>query len=191
MIPANCDDELLKNDTYDKLRAFFSCCDTPSEFYGRIQQYVCDAEIAGPGDISIIEMPVLSFIVNTIVDYNATLYCHQQALLLAVGIKAMFSHYNVEMGAFVLVDGCGDFKLEFWRSFDLRPPIRPYQSHLQLVIDEWNGAKIFEINNIGADKIEVDTWEKRNDCLLYPLFPAKLNSILCTTKNYVSEHTYS
>ena len=184
--------------TYDKLRAFFSGYDAPSEFYGGIQQYVCDAGITSPGDINIIEMPVLSVIINTIVDYNATSYCRQQALLLAAGIKAMFSHYNAEMEAFVLVDGCGDLKLEFWRSFDLRPPILPYRSHLQLVIDEWNGTKIFEINNITADKIEVEmqesefrTWDERNDCLLYPLFPAKLNSILCTTKNYVSEHTYS
>jgi hypothetical protein len=180
------DKEMQKNDTYEKLKTFFNGCNTPKEFFDRIQTYVNESLDMANYDLSMNECR-LSIIVDTIIDYNATLYCQQQSLLFAAGVKAMFSHYDEQLGRYVLNDGCGDFKLEIWRSFDLHPPILPYRSHSQIVVDKWNGIDIFEINDKNADKIEIDNWEneyrefdKRNDCLFYSFLPAKLNSILYT-----------
>jgi len=180
------DKELNKNNTYEKLKTFFNGCDTPKEFYDRVQKYVNESLDVPDYDLSMNEWR-LPIIVDTIIDYNATLYCQQQSLLFLAGVKAMFSHYDENLGRYVLNDGCGDFKLQIWRSFDLHPPIFPYRSHVQIVVDKWNGTDRFEINGKTTHKIETDTWEneyrafnKRNDCLFYPFFPAKLNSILFT-----------
>jgi hypothetical protein len=180
------DEELQKNNTYEKLRNFFNGCDTPGEFYHRIQQYVNESLDVNDYDLSMNEFR-LPIIVDTITDNNATLYCQQQTFLFAAGIKAMYSHYDDQLGRCVLNDGCGDFKIEIWRSFDLNPPILPFRSHVQIVVDKWNGTDSFLINDKTVDKLETDTWEneyrafnKRNDCLFYPFFPAKLNSILFT-----------
>ena len=186
------DKELQKNNTYEKLKIFFNECITPEDFYDRIEKYVRDAYKKGVGDPDISSSQLhIEFIVNEIIDNNATLDCQHQSLLFAAGVKAMFSHYDEELGRYVLNDGCGDFKLEIWRSFDLTPPIFLTRSHVQVVIDKWNGTDIFKINNTLANKIEVDTWEdeyrvfnKRNDCLFWPFLPAKLNSILYTGSRF-------
>ena len=184
------DSELQKNNTYDKLRTFFNGCDTPQEFYDRIQKYVNESLDVNDYDLSMNEFR-LPNIVDTIVDNNATLFCQQQTFLFAAGIKAMYSHYDNQTKRFVLNDGCGDFKIEIWRSFDLNPPILPFRSHVQIVIDKWNGTDTFLINEKTVDKIETDTWEneyrefnKRDDSLFYPFFPSKLNSVMYTGRNF-------
>jgi len=185
-----CDNEMKKNNNYEKLQTFFNNCITPLDFYNRIQEYIDDAYKEIDPDIPSSQRH-LTNIVNEIMDYNATLDCAHQSLLFIAGVKAVFSHYDDQLGKYVLNDDCGDFKIEIWRSFDLHPPTYPYRSHVQVVIDKWNGTDTFEIDNKTVNKIETDTWEdefrtfnKRNDCLFFPFFPAKLNSILYTKSKF-------
>ena len=181
------DSEIEKNNNYEKLRKFFNDCETPRQFYDRMQQYI--KELSKTKDYSLpINENKLNVIVDAVADNNATLYCHQQVILLAAGVKATFSHYDERAKKYVLNKGCGSFKLEIWRSFDLHFPLLPYRSHVQLVVDKWNGTDTFEIKKVNTDKLEIDTWEneyrafnKRNDCLFYIFFPAKLNSVIYTT----------
>lgn len=186
--PANSDKEMLKNNTYEKLRTFFNGCSTPKQFYDRVNQSVRDSVNGIPPDLPMwiaIFGPRLSDVANCIVDNNASLWCYHQVWLLAGGIKAMFSHYDENKSTYVLNDGCGDFKLEIYRSVDLHRPVFPWRSHVQLIVDMWNGTDTFVIDNKTVDKIEIDTWEneyrafyKWNDCLFYPILPSKLNSLL-------------
>jgi len=180
------DEEMKKNNTYDKLRAFFNECITPKDFYDRIEQYVGDYYKDGDSDLPP-DVTQLSIIVDEVIDNDAVLYCNQQAYLFIAGVIAIYSHYGEDLQKYVLNEGCGDFKLEIWRSFDLHPPILPYRSHEQVVVDKWNGTEFFEINGRIANRVEVDTWEdeyrayhKRLDCLIFPFFPAKLNSVIYT-----------
>jgi len=176
--------EFKINKTYDKVNIFFNECKTPEDFYERMQKYVKDAYKEGPPDLS---NSRLYLIVDEVSDNNATLHCIQQSNLLLAGIKAIFCNFSNDHRRYFLKEGYGDFEIEIWRSFDLHPPILPYRSHIQIVIDMWNGSDTFLIENKTVDKIEIDTWEdefrafnKRDDCLLYPFFPAKINSILYT-----------
>jgi len=186
------DKELNENNTYEKLRTFFNECTIPKEFYDRIQKYVGDYFKDGESDLPPNETS-LSRIANEITDNNATLFCHQQAYLFIAGVIAMFSHYDEHLKRYVLNDECGDFKMELWRSFDVSaPPIYLYRSHIQVVINKWNGSEIFYINGKYSNRLEVDTWEnefrpfnKRNDCLFFPFFPAKLNSVIITGKRLI------
>lgn len=179
------------NYTYEKLRTFFSNCQTPEDFYFRMQNYIRDAGVEAEPDFpNIFEIPSLSQTADSIIDYNASLYCLRQTILLAAGIKAMFSHFDSSVNDYVLDDNHSHFKLEIWRSFDLHKPILPYRTHYQLVIDMWDGKDYFNVNNKIVDKIEIDTWEnefrefnKRNDCLFFPFFPAKLDSLFITTNS--------
>jgi hypothetical protein len=189
-VPANSDKEMLKNNTYEKLRTFFGGCDTPWQFYDRVNKCVLDSMKGVPSDLPMLPAlfgPKLSDVVDCITDEDASLWCYHQVWLLAGGIKAMFSYYDETKSTYVLNDGCGDFKLEVYRSIDLHRPIFPWRSHVQMVVDMWNGTDTFVIDNKTVDKIEIDTWEgeyrefdKWNDCLFYPFFPAKLNSLFYT-----------
>ncbi len=176
------DEEFNTKDTYQKLRKFFSGCKSPIDFYERIQETVKDAYKEGNPDTS---ETSLSRIVEEIEDNKANLHCVQQSLLLCAGIKAMYSNYDEKENRYYLDENYQEFKLEIWRSFDLTPPILPYRSHAQVVIDVWNGTDYFEIDGKQVDKIEVDTWEnefrtfnKENEYIIHPTFCAKLDSIL-------------
>ena len=178
------DRALHKNHTYEKLRTFFNGCNSPLDFYNRVQEYVKDAYKDGDPDTNKRDLPS---IVNEIIDKNATLDCWHQTLLLVGGIISVFSVYNEGVKRYTLNKSYGNFKLEIWRSFDIHPPIYPYRSHIQLVVDKWNGTNIFDTQVKIINKIEIDTWEneyrpfnKRNDCLIYPFLPSKLNSIIDT-----------
>jgi hypothetical protein len=129
----------------------------------------------------------LSVIVDTIADNKSTLWCTQQTFLFIAGVKAMFSNYDEKLRRYILNDECGDFKLEIWRCWLHFPPKLPFRTHVQIVVDMWNGTDTFEITDKNADKIEIDNWEneyrafdKTNDCLIYSFFPAKINSVLYT-----------
>jgi len=178
------DSELHENHTDEKLRLFFSGCTTPREFYDRIQAHVLDSyrEIQYT-DLAMNEQR-LPVIVDTLTS-NETVYlfCHHQALVFVAGVKAMFSTYDEQQKRYVLNDSYGEFSLEIWRSWDFHPPIFPYRSHVQLVIDTWNGTEQFTIENVTFERLETDNWEdeyrgfnKYNDCFFYPFSPAKRNS---------------
>ncbi|RLF53350.1 MAG: hypothetical protein DRN24_01210 [Thermoplasmata archaeon] len=186
---ANNDREMLYNNTYQKLRNFFINCTTPYEFYNRINMSILEKNTINPWQHDCYGFD-LSRIVDTVVNKKKPiLWCHQQAILFAAGVKAVFSHYDEDKKQFVLNKNCGEFKIEIWRSLSLIRPVFPYRSHVQLIIDKWNGTDTFIINNKTVDKIEVDTsenepireWHKTNECLIYPFFPAKLNSIMFTS----------
>ena len=124
---------------------------------------------------------------DAVANINQTLYCQQQVYLFLAGVKSKFSHYDSNLDCFILNEGVSDFKIEIWRSFDTKRPVLPYRSHFQLVVDIWNGSDLFYFEGKIVDKIEIDTWEneyrkfdKRLECLIYPFFPAKLNSVLQT-----------
>jgi len=183
--------EMLSENTYEKLRIFFSNCSTPSDFYIRINESIVDLNETDTSQHDLYGWDLSEIVDMALNKEDPILWCHQQATLFAAGVKAMFSHYDEQIGRFVLNDDVGDFKLEMWRSFSLVPPIAPYRSHRTLVIDIWNGEDYFLIDEEFVDKIEVDTsaddpireWDKRNDCLLYPFLGAKLNSFLYTTES--------
>jgi len=181
-----CDGELKKDNNYEKLQKFFNNCSNPKDFYDKIQKNVYDAYKETNTDIPNTQRK-LTNIVNEITECNATLDCVDQSLLFVAGVKAMFSNYDKQLKQYIIKDGLGNFKIEIWRSFDLHPPIFFHRSHVQIIVDKWNGTDTFQINNKTLDKIETDTWEdefrefdKRNDCLFYPFFAAKLNSIIYT-----------
>ncbi|MBN1280143.1 MAG: hypothetical protein JXA00_00670 [Candidatus Thermoplasmatota archaeon] len=154
------DSELHTNQTDEKLRGFFTGCQTPRDFYDRIQQHVRDSfrEIIYTDlDMNMRSLPV---IVDTLLSNDTVfLFCHHQAFIFAAGVKAMFSTYDEQTNRYVLNAGCSDFSLEIWRSADLHEPILPYRSHVQIIIDEWNGTSVFELNNVTTDRIEADNWE--------------------------------
>ena len=183
--PATSINELKKDFSYDKLRTFFMGCSTPDQFYERIQQHVTDATNQNQADLTVkldYFGAKLADVANTITDNDSTIWCHQQLWLMIAGIIATFSHYDDELQMFVLNKGCGDFKFEVWRTWDLDPPILPYRSHVYLVVDSWNGTDSFIIGTESFDKILMDTyWNEyvgfeHERTLLGP----KLNSYLYT-----------
>ena len=185
------DRTLRKDGIYDELRDFFSECKTPQDFYNRIQMYVNESPDPRENDLRMNEFR-LSKIVDSIKDRKATLWCQHQTFLFIAGIKAMFSHYDENLKRYVIDEECNDFKIEIWRGFDPTPPVYPWRSHIYLAIDVWNGTDTFEVDNKTVDKIEIDNWynnfrefDKRNNCIFYPFFPAKLNSLLCTKQKII------
>ena len=184
------DSKLIQNHTDEKLRIFFDGCETPRDFYVRIEENVYDYYIGEHGyvepDLSNRECDI-DIIVDTVLKEKSTLYSFQQAMLLLAGVKAVFSTYDEEMEMFVTNPGVGDFKMEIWRSTCFIPPIKKFRSRAKLVIDTWNGTKTFEVFNESVDKLELDPFQnnyrefnKNNDFLLYPFLPSKLNSIIVT-----------
>ena len=179
---------LKKNNTYQKLRTFFSGCYVPLDFHNRIQKYVSKSLDFKENDLNWIDFR-LPLIVDKVQKNNGKLSCHQQIYLFMAGVKAIFSQYNDNFRKYVIKKDIGDFKLEIWRKFDLTPPLLPYKSHIFLVIDIWNGEENFEINNETVEKIKIDTWynefkkfDKTDDYLKYPYFPPNINSIMFTIK---------
>ena len=148
---ANNKDEM--NKSYDKLREIFENCRTLKSFYNRINEIIEDGTWT---------VDYRGYKLSKIVDVvyqnkhnkrKTTLWCHQQAILFAAGVKAMFSHYDEKVGDYVLDEGHGDFKFEFWREFDTQPPVYPWRSHYFTVVEMWDGEQI--------EKKKVDTWKNR------------------------------
>ena len=80
------------------------------------------------------------------------LWCHQQAILIAAGIKVRFSEYNSVANKFVLKEGYNDFDIKFIRSYDNSGILTiPWRTHVQLTIGRWNGTDC---------DIEIDTWDE-------------------------------
>jgi hypothetical protein len=186
---ANDEGALLKNNTFEKLTLFFVNCSTPEDFYWRIRDSVISINTSNPWQHDLEGFDLVQIVDLLFSGKKPVLWCHQQAVLFAAGVKAMFSHFDEQLGRFVLNEGCGTFRLELWRSFSLTRPVFPYRSHRQLVIDTWNGNEMFSVDGKMVDKIEVDTaegepireWHKTNECLFYPFLPARLNSIMYTS----------
>ena len=184
------DAELLKYNTYENLKVLFNGCETPRDFYQKIQEEINDYFFEDSGNKNTmisIKNENISDIVNVSIDSNTVLCSYQQALLLAAGIKSIFSVYNEEENQFELKPNCGDFKIEIWRSKCYIPPIILFRSRLKIVVDVWNGTDLFELNGVQYDKIELDTYQnnyrgfnKFNDFLFCPISPSKLNSVLIT-----------
>ena len=180
---------LIKKNTAEKLRTFFIGCETPRDFYERIQEnindYYIDENSQKEADLSMREKRI-DVIVDKVIQGNCTLYSFQQSLFLIAGIKAMFSTYDESEKKFILNEGLGDFKIEIWRNKCNLPPVLPYRSRIKIVVDQWNGTETFEYGE-QVEKIEIDTYQnnyreftKYNDFILNPLMPAKLNSIIST-----------
>ena len=183
---ANDEYALLRNDTFQKLILFFVDCSTPEDFYWRIRDSVISLNTSDPWQHDLDGFDLVQIVDTLSSGRKPVLWCHQQVVLFAAGVKAVFSHFDEKLGRFVLNEGCGCFRLEMWRSFSLTRPVFPWRSHRQLVIDTWNGTEIFSVDGEMVDKIEVDTaegepiraWDKTNECLFLFFFPARLNSIM-------------
>ncbi|MEA1904574.1 MAG: hypothetical protein U9M97_01665, partial [Candidatus Hadarchaeota archaeon] len=155
---ANDDNEMNKvisgKTVYEHLNILFDGCTTMRDFFDGVENLCGDAGDPDEGNKRS-ELPRwkrrLSEIVETIInddDPPTYLFCHQQAILLAAGIKARFSQ---PCGStYVLKSGYGDFTFYFNMGQDGQ-----LTGHIQLVVDKWNGD---DAPN-GADKWEMDTWE--------------------------------
>jgi len=64
------------------------------------------------------------------------LWCYQEAILLAAGIKAMNSVWSNQINAYITES---EFDLRFWVG-------RKERSHVELVVYKWNGRKIHPIS---------------------------------------------
>jgi len=185
------DKEIIRNNTYEKLNIFFKNCTTPKDFYDRIQECVADASLNGP-DSEHQGEPIISKLIDTLADNNSTLWCHHQTILFGAGVKAVFSDCDEQNETLILKPGFGDFKLEIWRSVVPIPPIIPIRTHVQLVINKWNGTDFFCINNRTFNRLEVDNWQnqyrgfyRRNDDWFFGLVPAKINSLIFTGRSFL------
>jgi len=147
------DDEEMDKKTFDSLRSFFKGCKDSKDFYDRMQLKVKDAGRNQSLPALSMNKIRLSEIVNVVLSGSHSLWCHQQAILLAGGIKAIFSYYNESKGKCFLDDAFSAFDLCFYRSYDttFTQPWFPWRSHIQIVVWEWNGD--------ASRYIEIDTWE--------------------------------
>jgi len=168
---ANNDKEMKK--CYAFLTKYFKGCGRNIKaYYNKVNSNIRDAKATVPSDLDM-NVCSLSKIVEVVKNKkNPSLWCHQQAIFLAAGIKAMFSKYDETNGTYI-PDKNIEITLGFYRSYDwLHWPILPYKSHVQLVVIKWP----CNINNLCADGknvYELDTWENQ-----YRYIPKdKLNNI--------------
>ena len=152
---ANSEVDMLNGETYNFLRDFFKACKTPQQFFNKVNSTIIDADDCHISNLPCEEMS-LSKIVSKVKerindDEYPVLWCHQQAIFLAAGIKARFSHFDENMGAFVLDDSVDHFDIRFYRSWDFNLPFFPWKSHTQVVVKKWNGYNC---------SIEIDTWDE-------------------------------
>ncbi|MDD3492391.1 MAG: hypothetical protein PHZ19_02695 [Candidatus Thermoplasmatota archaeon] len=146
-----CNDKegIRSGDTCLLLREFFAGCRTPLDFYQRINSSTQDAQIIP----DIFFCFSLEKLVSRFQAGDTNLWCTQQCMLLVGGIKAVFSHWDDSLNRYVLNDGCGDFRIQFWESCD--DMIFPYfPLHSQVVIDMWNGDE----TPMGCERLEIDCW---------------------------------
>lgn len=140
----------------------FKGCSSMRSFYQRMEELCKDARDPDEGNPSpdlYRWQKKLSVIVQKVLEKRdnqerASLFCHQQAILLAAAIKARFS---VPYGStYVLKSGYGDFTFYFNMGQDGYP-----SGHVQLVVDKWNGSDWFydRKNHTWFNKWEIDTWE--------------------------------
>ncbi|MCD6223245.1 MAG: hypothetical protein J7K12_06165 [Thermoplasmata archaeon] len=127
---ANDELELLKS--RDKILEIYMECHSFLDFYERTKSIMEPAH----GN-SIFFSRRLSKIVNFVSKKmekgkKAKLWCYQQAILMAAGIKAVYSEWSNDIGKFI---GKGDFEFKFYVG-------RKERSHVELVISKWNGKKI-------------------------------------------------
>ena len=147
---ANDEEELLANNTYNKLLNLFRDCNEPKDFFNVGQKYFKDAEKKNLNALPQSELR-LSKIVDAVAK-GKELWCHQQAILIATGIKVRFSDYDTTINKFVLKEGYNDFDIHFIRSYDYNGILTiPWRTHVQLTIGRWNGTDC---------DIEIDTWDE-------------------------------
>ena len=147
---ANNDMELHMFKTYWILQDFFKNCATPLDFYNRVNESIEDAEFFPDVWFSFF-LPKLVYLIK---DGHARLWCTQQTILIAAGVKAVFSHWDNSLGKYVLNRDVGGFRFEFWASCDETMLIPIRASHMQLVVDTWNG----DTTPMGYEKLEIDPW---------------------------------
>ena len=158
------DDEELKEvidsgtgqTVYDFLRSFFRDCGLSRlDFFFRIHPKILDATSLRGHDLDM-KIYDLSEIVKVVKNKERPrLWCHQQAIFLAAGIKASFSSYDENENVFIPHPDY-DFKISFFRSYDYSHfPILPYKSHVQIVLKSWPTED--EYNPYGWE--EMDTWD--------------------------------
>ena len=147
---ANSDWQMHMFRTHEILRKFFEGCYTPKDFYDRVNECIEDAKFFPDIWIAYF-LPRLVYLVE---DGHARMWCTQQVMLLAAGVKAVFSHWDEKLQRYVLNEGIGDFRFEFWDSCDETMLIPIRSSHLQLVVDTWNGDTM----PMGYEKLEIDPW---------------------------------
>jgi len=127
----------------------FENCNSYDDFFYRIKEYVTKATYWNGGS-SAGSSTNLSKIVNVAwsakeSNSKCKLWCYQQAILFAVGVKAMNSQWDENSQRYVMWS-TSDFDFKFWVG-DEEP------NHVQLVIYEWKGEVL-------DPPIEVDTyWE--------------------------------
>ncbi len=130
-------------------RGFFDGCTSPLDFYTRVNTSTEDAQIIPDFFICF----SLDKLVKRYAAGDTKLWCTQQAMLLAAGIKATFSHWDPDLNRYVLNEDVGGFVIQFWESCD--EMIFPYfPLHSQIVIDKWNGDE----SPLGYEELEIDTW---------------------------------
>ena len=145
---------------YQILNNLFLGCNSMYSFYQRMQNLTIDAWEGGINSPAS-DLPIwckgLKIITRTVWEKykqnkKASLFCHQQAILLAAAIKARFS---VPYGStYVLKPEYKDFIFYFAVGQNGQ-----LTGHVQLIIDKWNGS---DTPN-GADRWEIDTWEGWKD----------------------------
>ena len=147
---ANDEKELFVNNTHTKILNLFKNCNDLEDFFNVGQKYFKDAERKNPNALPQSELR-LSKIVDAVSE-GKELWCHQQAILIAAGIKVRFSEYNSVANKFVLKEGYNDFDIKFIRSYDNSGILTiPWRTHVQLTIGRWNGTDC---------DIEIDTWDE-------------------------------
>lgn len=177
---ADNDKELHMFKTCDILRDFFKDCISPMDFYRRVNGSIKDAKFFPDIWFSYF-LPKLVYLIK---DGHARLWCTQQTILIAAGVKAMFSHWDNSLGKYVLNRDVGGFRFEFWASCDETMPIPIRASHMQLVVDTWNG----DTTPMGYEKLEVDPWmnqfrewkpeNEKHPVLISVMYTRDINKIL-------------
>ncbi len=133
---ANDEKELLK--AYDEITKIYDGCISYEDFYERTKEIMQPAHgnsLFFSRKIS----KITDFVLNAMKKKKmAKLWCYQQAILIAAGIKAIHSHWDEKIRAYTTNE---KFELRFYVG-------RKERSHVELVIYEWKGEKI---------KISMDT----------------------------------
>jgi len=146
---ANNESSMRQDNTYSLFCKFFSNCSSPLDFYERVNTFIGDAQIIP----DIFFCFSINKLAHRVYEGDTRLWCTQQCMLVAAGVKAIFSHWDNDIQRYVLYNSSGDFRIEFWESCcDMIYPYFPL--HLQIVVDMWNG------NNtpLGYEKLEIDCW---------------------------------
>lgn len=125
---ANDEKELFK--AYDGIIKIYEGCNSYNDFYERTKEIMQPAH-ANSIFFSRKISKIVDFVLNGIGKKKVKLWCYQQAILIAAGIKAMHSQWNEKRKAYVAKE---KFEFRFYVG-------RKERSHVELVIYQWKGKK--------------------------------------------------